>query len=162
PPRAQSYVGERLQQEGWFGPEGWLITGWFPHDRFQNDTPAVVGIGTNWSEDAWRKSYDLWERRGKANHMLVEEQAPAEKQALALASLAPRGLTVESAPPGPEPAKDDPNYKGWKAAQFLFAYAYSRRLTNFPHFYARSLVEMQPDMVEARRTLFNAVQSARQ
>lgn len=161
PPRAQSYIGERLQQEGWFGPEGWLITGWFPYDRFGDKTPAVVGAGTSWSEDAWRKAHDMWEQFGKANHMLIDAQEEAEKRALALEFLTSRNLPV-GPPPGPEPSRDDPNHKGWKATQFIFLYTYSRNLTNFRFHYYRSLVEMDPDMIEAHHTLFDAVQSARQ
>jgi hypothetical protein len=156
PPRSQTYIGERYQDEGWFGPEGWVITDWFPKDRFLDGREARVGTGTNWSEDAWRKSADMWEQRGKKSLMLLDDQTKAELGALALTILKPAGLTVGQMPPPPEPKKDDPNYAAWKAAEFLFHYEYSNRLTNFPHFYYRSLAEAEPETIKARETMFNA------
>ena len=50
PARAQTYVAEFLQKEGWFDQEGWKITGdWFPDDKFSNGKEAVVGDGVKWS-----------------------------------------------------------------------------------------------------------------
>jgi hypothetical protein len=156
PPRSQSYIGERLQDEGWFGPEGWLITDWFPGSKFLDGQPAVVGTGTHWASATWSKAYDLWEKRGKASLMLLDLQTLEEKKASARAVLEPLGLEDGRMPPRPEPEPDDPKYKSWKDGQFMFQYEYSRRLTNFPHFLYRSLVEMTPEMIQARRTMFDA------
>jgi hypothetical protein len=161
-PRSQAYVGERLQDEGWFGPEGWLIPGWFPKDRFLDGRPARVGTGQNYASAAWGKSFDMWERRGKANLMLLDLQELEEKKALARAYLDPLGLEVGRMPPDLAPPKDDPSYEKHEAAVFMFYYDYSRRLTNFNHFYQRSLVESKPEMIEARRTMFNARSFVRQ
>jgi hypothetical protein len=161
PPRSQTYVGERLQDEGWFGPEGWLITGWFDKDKFLDGRPARVGTGQNWAEDTWRKSFDMWEKRGKASLMLLDLQTLEEMREQARAVLDPAGLEPGRMPPGPEPRKDDPKYQAWQAAKFLFHYDYSNRLTNFNHFYQRSLVEAKPEMIEARRTIFNARSAVR-
>ena len=65
PPRAQSAIAERLQDEGWFGPEGWTITGWFPADKFRNGERATVGTGHHWAEESWGKAYEMWKRRGQ-------------------------------------------------------------------------------------------------
>src|SRR5947209_20513602 len=72
PPRTQTFIAERLQDEGWFGPEGWLITGWFPHDRFRGGAPARVGTGVRWGEESWKRSYEMWRRRGEASNLLPE------------------------------------------------------------------------------------------
>jgi hypothetical protein len=161
PPRAQSYIGERLGTEGWFGPEGWLITDWFRNDKFSDGRDARVGTGTNWSADAWRKAHEMWERRGKASLMLLDDQLLAELRALALPLLQSRGRQIGEVPGGAEPPPGDPDHDAWVAANKLFLYHYSQTLTNFRHFYNRSLVEMDPDMIEARRTLFDAVQAIR-
>src|SRR5262249_30475824 len=115
PPRSQSFVGERLQDEGWFGPEGWLITGWFDKDRFPDGLPARVGTEQNWAEDTWRKSADMWEKYGKANLMLLDLQTLEEEREVARPVLDPAGMTPGMHPLGPEPPPDDPNHKAFKA-----------------------------------------------
>jgi hypothetical protein len=160
-PRSQTYVGERLQDEGWFGPEGWLITGWFENNRFPDGRPSRVGTDQNWAEDTWRKAAVMWERRGRASLMLLDEQELAEKHLTALKILKPANMEVGRMPPGPEPKPDDPMYEPWKAAMFLFHYYYSTHLTNFKHFYYTALVEAKPEMIEARRTIFNARSAVR-
>jgi hypothetical protein len=166
PPRAQSYVAERLQDEGWFGPEGWVITGWFPRDRFHDGREAAVGTGVNWGEDSWRRAYEWWRRRGQKNLLILDPQEEVEKRAKALAYMNSHGLVV-GAPPPPEPAKDSPDHEGWKAARFIFELEYSRGLTNTLSFYYKAAVEMEPErtqfsLLEARRTMFLARQAVRQ
>jgi hypothetical protein len=161
PPRAQSYIAERLQDEGWFGPEGWLITGWFPRDRFHDGREAAVGTGVNWGEDSWRRAFEWWRRRGVKNLLILDPQFEAETRTKALAYMKSRGLEVGAFPP-PEPAKDSPDYEGWKAARFIFELEYSRGLTNTLSFYYRARVEMGQSLLEARRTMFQARQFVRQ
>jgi hypothetical protein len=160
-PRSETYVGERLQDEGWFGPEGWLITGWFENNRFPNGQPSKVGTEQNWAQDTWNKAAVMWEKRGRASLMLLDEQTLAEKHLTALKILKPANLEVGRMPPGPEPKPDDPMYEPWKAAVFLFHYYYSTHLTNFKHFYYTALVEAKPEMIDARRTIFNARSAVR-
>jgi len=249
PPRAQSYLAERLQDEGWFGPDptsdnpgeregGWLITGWFPErsfkltdrslaslreaelpqavlaklstlkdkefdtsdafladlarvldkeelerfkgpvlkdlasipaDHFQDGREARVGTGTHWGEESWRKANEMWERRGRRSLMLIDPQRLVELRALAAPYLKSRNVQMGMAPPSQEPAEDHPDHEAWAAARVLFELEYSQRLTNFKHFYYRSLVEMEPEkekddhsLLAARRTLFQARQNVRQ
>jgi hypothetical protein len=167
PPRAQSYVAERLQEEGWFGSEGWLITGWFPRDRFRDGREAVVGGGTKWGEDSWRKAYEWWRRRGEETLLILDPIFEAEMRAKGLAYMKSRGLDIGARVPAVEPAKDSPEHEGWFAARFVFELEYSRRLTNVLNFYHRAAVEMEPEttqqaLIEARRTMFEARQAVRQ
>jgi hypothetical protein len=167
PPRAQSYVAERLQDEGWFGPEGWLITGYFPRDRFPDGREAYVGRDVNWGEDSWRRAYEWWKRRGEDSHLIVPPQELADRQAKALPFMKSRGLQVGFPPPQPPPAKDSPDYEAWKAAQFIYELQYTANLTNVLNFYHRAAVEMEPErtgqaLIEARRTMFLARQAVRQ
>ena len=50
PPRAQAYVGERLEQEGWFDAQGWEIRDWFPESPDRPDGPS------SWSGPVRRSS----------------------------------------------------------------------------------------------------------
>jgi hypothetical protein len=166
PPRAQSYVAERLQDEGWFGPEGWQITGWFPRDRFPDGRPAVVGGTQNWAEESWGNAYEWWRRRAADNHLLNDAVFLTEMHRKGLAYMTSRGLEI-GLTPGAEPPADSPDHEGWFAARFIYELEYTLRLTNTLNFYHRALVEKEPEatqqsLIEARRTMFQARQSVRQ
>lgn len=61
PPRAQAYIAERLQKEGWFDEEPWTITEWFPQ-------PVPVGDdGRNWSGDAWERARQMYVDHARAH-----------------------------------------------------------------------------------------------
>jgi len=163
PCRAQSYIGERLADEGWFGTEGWLIpTGWFPKDLFHDGRPAIVGTTTSWAEQAWTEAHRLWKRRGERSGMLRDDQFLAEMNARAIAYQESHKQQMGGDAFGTEPPADSPDHDGWKAAKFMFHYNYANSLPNFRHFYYSSLVEKDPLMIEARRTMFQARQNVRQ
>ena len=50
PARAQSYVGERLQQEGWYDEDGWEVPNWFGDKK--------VVIGANLMGEAYVAIYE--------------------------------------------------------------------------------------------------------
>jgi hypothetical protein len=173
PPRAQSNHCERLQDEGWFAPDpagrnddekrsGWLITDWFPRNRFADGSEARVGAGIDWAGTSWDKAHKMWEKRGKDSLMLPDPQELEELRAKARRYLEPNGQDIRFRPQGEEPKPGDPDHEAWVAAQYLWQLDYAFRLTNFKHFYYRAQIEMQPDMIRARRTMFNARQSLRQ
>src|SRR5262245_1486185 len=82
PSRAQSYVAERLDEEGWFDESGWKITGWFPRDQFSNGKPAVIGTGRKWSGDAWSKAFEMWREFGEQNLLMVSPERVQQLKAL--------------------------------------------------------------------------------
>jgi hypothetical protein len=68
PARAQFYIGERLEQEGWFDSEGWEITKWFPESPSQPRGPkrsVWVGTGRNWAAEAWERAYQMYKDHGE-------------------------------------------------------------------------------------------------
>lgn len=77
PPRAQAYIGERLEQEGWFDAQGWEIRDWFPESADQPDgpkKPLAVGTGQNWAGDAWGRAYQMYVFHSTKNKLyLVRE-----------------------------------------------------------------------------------------
>jgi hypothetical protein len=82
PARAQSFIAERQQQEGWFDREGWELTDWFPADRSQPEGPKrslVIGNGFDWGENSWGRAFEMYQRHGRDHDLL---KTPAEIAAL--------------------------------------------------------------------------------
>ncbi|HZT80543.1 MAG TPA: hypothetical protein VFA26_09980, partial [Gemmataceae bacterium] len=158
PARSQTYVGERLEREGWFDDDGWTVTGWFKSPG-GGDRPLKVGGGRKWAEDAWRQAHEMWREHGERNGLLLgtrEQELAMRQQAEKWVQKggqrlgeAPREMT--------EQEKADPELVD---AHFAFAFlhwnSYYRSLSNFAHFYHRSEVEMRPEAVAARKRFFAA------
>ncbi len=183
PALTQTHLSEGLQQEGWFDEAPWLITSWFPGDRFSTG-PAEVSIAREHSSaKAWKDADEMWRKHGEANHLKFrtpEEEANTLK--LAEEYWKAEGMPPNSGVrrPGPDP---DPKFQmthnqrekalreqykrylatlsqqerdRYQAARFLQEYNIYRRMSNFPHHLMRSRVEAEPDTVLARRRLFEA------
>jgi hypothetical protein len=167
PPRAQSAVAERLEQEGWFDESGWLIADWFPRNRLtrvnertgkDEEVEARVGGEQPWALDAWAKALEMWKRRGEDDRLLLPKGEEEHKRDLALRYLKGQNLTPASAPLPPPPglAADDPRMEDYAAAVFMHSYDYYRSMTNFPTQYERAHAESQPETVKARKAFFEA------
>jgi hypothetical protein len=71
PAKAQSFLAERRQSEGWFGA-GWEIDAgkvgaqrWFAE-------PVVVGDARLGSAAAWQRAAEMWETHGRRNGLLLD------------------------------------------------------------------------------------------
>jgi hypothetical protein len=160
PPRAQSYVGERLEEEGWFDDTGWKLPGWFPGDKFSTGDPAVVGAGRAWAENAWKRAAEMWVKHGTDNHLLLPQDRLADLRERANRILAPRGLQPGAMPPPlRRQERDDPvMVDAYRAADILNAYERYRSLTNYQHLSERAQVEAEHDTVAVRKGLYEAEQ----
>jgi hypothetical protein len=152
PARGQSYVAEYVEKEGWFGPEGWKITGdWFPDNQFKDGQPAEVGAGP-WAVPAWTKAHNMWTSHGEANGLLMRE---ANRQALELdAREFMRKFNIQPGQPPPMLAPEDrqgPLGRGLDAYIQMYWYEHYRTMTNFPHFYFVSQVESASQPVTERQ-----------
>ncbi|HEV3256600.1 MAG TPA: hypothetical protein VG013_06970 [Gemmataceae bacterium] len=90
PARAQAYLGERLEHEGWFDLEGWQIKDWFPRNKSQpNGAKTTVTVGADhdnwWAAEAWEKAYQMYRDYGRRARILV---TPAEQRLLTPQELA--------------------------------------------------------------------------
>src|SRR5262249_55210602 len=148
----QSSHAERLQDEGWFGPEGWTATGWFSGDKFRNGERAVIGTGRRWAEESWGKAYEMWQRRGQMGRIIYlndrGEPDPVGEQALrdrALAYMERHGLSLGSSG-GRDLPQSDPEYEDWAAMKFIGEFESARNMANFGHFSTRAHTEMQPEL----------------
>lgn len=158
PARAQSYVAERLEQEGWFDESGWAVdagrTGrsrWFEKD-------VVIGGGEPLATNAWARAYDMWRKHGLANGIFLDPPTEVER----LAELARRfrerykvpiddpALQIQISSLDPEMAK------GLLAHRQLFFMEQNKQLTNFTHHFVRAFSEQERDVVEARKLMYQA------
>jgi hypothetical protein len=172
PARAQSYVAENLESEGWYDAKGWLITEWFlqedadgsRRERFQNGDPPVVGGNRNWAVDAWSRSHDMWKKHGEQNKLYLTPREVANMETESEFYRQEYNVPM-GAPPLPLDAareqsrteeERDRMKKSGHAFLFLQWYNRYRTLTNFEHHYLRSGVEMEEKTVAARKAFFEA------
>lgn len=159
PARAQSYVGERLEKEGWFDETGWDVDG----DRvgldrwFATDKKLVLGTGTPWAEQAWSRSFLLWQKHGKLNGLqfdtaelirLNEKARPYRER-----------YHIGERDPGKDITDDnvDADLKeSFRAHRQLYFYESNRSTSNFDHHYFRAMAEKDPETIQARKAFFHA------
>lgn len=158
PARAQSYVGERLQQEGWFDESGWMVdTGRTGRNRwFEKD--VVIGGGEPIAVNAWARAYDMWRKHGLANGIFLDPPTEVER----LAELARRfreryKIPIDDPALGMQPGTlDSEMAKGLLAHRQLFFMEQNKQLTNFTHHFVRAFSEQDRDVVEARKLMYQA------
>src|SRR5262249_9075258 len=71
PARAQTYVAERLQEEGWYDDEKFPLTGWFPDEAFAGERVVRVGEQREWSVMTWRQAHNMWVKYGEDNLLKI-------------------------------------------------------------------------------------------
>jgi hypothetical protein len=164
PARAQTYLAERLTKEGWFDES----TTWSPDDqsslsseswfpRFARDgTPLNVRLATPASSRVeWDRAWNLWNRYGQQNGMILSpaKRLQLETRAGGTAAGLPPDMTDEEARVrGLDPRRLD-------AQRALVYYEQNRSVTNFPYFLESTLAERDPTTVEARKLLWEAEQA---
>jgi excisionase family DNA binding protein len=161
PARAQFFVAENLEKEGWFDKDGWTIAGWFPDDKFQNGEEAVVAKGIDWGTEAWAHAHRLYEDYGTRTGLYLtpeldkslDEQAKPFRQFFDLRRDTPFRGTL------PNEFRESPDLlKSFRAHQRLYYCDHYREQTNFAYFFYKSLVESDPKTVQLRKAIFEADQ----
>jgi hypothetical protein len=156
PSRAQAFVAETYETEGWYDRDGWLIRGWFKDDKFSGTgSESRVGDGKEWARDSWDRSFRMWRHHGIINGLY---KSPEEMKDLEDRSQLYRKKVLSESEARPVvPDTSDPElYQSYKAYDQLYWYGRNRHMTNFPHFYIKSLVEAREDTVAARKAFYNA------
>jgi len=152
PARAQSYIGEKLYQEGWYDDEGYTVRGWFP-----NGKEPLVGNRRKWALIAWEESGRLWRINARENHLHFDspiEEANMKNQAeqfrakYGLISGQAPTVKLEDIPPGDQAIM--------KAYDFYREYTVYRQMSNFGFHYARANMEEKPATNTARKRFFQA------
>jgi len=160
PARAQAYVAERLQAEGWFDAEPFELTEWFKPSPSALDVPPKIGEreARPWSSDAWRKAGQMWHRFGVDNHLLISDDEFAVKKGHEEDFKKKFRITGPDSP-FPDPAAlTDEEREELRAVQFLRMYHQYRGITNLNHYLITTRVEEQERTVTARKLMYQAEQ----
>jgi hypothetical protein len=160
PPRAQSFVGERLAKEGWFDDSGWAMDGdrsglgrWFPRGQ-----DVVVGAGKDLAIDTWGRAYQMWRTFGEENGMLFRS-ATEEITLLAQAAEFQKRFKIgrdDIAFPFRPEALDPEMRKNLEAHKKLVLMGQNRNMTNFMHHYIKADAERDRETAQARKTIDRA------
>jgi hypothetical protein len=154
PARSQSYAATRLEEDGWFDEQGWLIPGWFPRDQFSDQKPARIGGGRKWVQESWGEAYRLWKEIGEKHGLYLT--AEQEHDLIAKAKVFVDKFPMATNQPPPDIPEEDIKDESMKAFIYMWNYSHYRTLTNFPHFLAQAQVFALPETVEARGRLYRA------
>lgn len=166
PPRALSYVAERMQKEGWFD-RGWEVDEgrqgihrWFPGRQVVLGGGLVPGQGTNWSAQAWEKARERWEKHGRDNGLYIPPEKRGEIQTRAQAYRKEYGIAEAEKGPElrPEHLDNETMRASFEAHRQLYWSSANLNLTNFTHFHTQARNEVQPGAITARRLFFKAEQ----
>jgi hypothetical protein len=164
PSQGRRYMAERLQQEGWYDEEPWDASDWFEQakdlSREQLEKSRKLGGGQKWSEDAWKRAYQAWDKHGVANHLMFPNVA-AERTKRDLAEAFHKRFGIVAGGPVPPMREEDLTAQEkleYDAARYMFEYNFYRALSNFAHHHLRAFSESQPETVAARKLFFLAEQ----
>jgi hypothetical protein len=159
PGRAQTFIAERLQREGWF--DLWDISGVFadaPAAGSQDHLPNQNLVGTQGLlKEAWQRAHRMWTRIGEENYLLISDEELKHKRDQAklwqekLPELMARGVV----PQRPERDQVPPEWlEPFDANVYVEDFDIAQTLTNYRHFYYVSKAEKDDDALRARRYLF--------
>ncbi|HWY85917.1 MAG TPA: hypothetical protein VNX28_04290, partial [Gemmataceae bacterium] len=156
PARAQEYIAENLEAEGWFDGDGWAIKKWFDKDRGPNDPEFRVGTEPKFhARPAWEAAYQKYLSYGTSTGLYL---TPTELDELnRAAELYRRTFKVEEGYKGPEVRPDRPEYDSFRAhKRLLYAGLYGLSMTNFPEHLTQTDAERDPETVTARKFFYGA------
>jgi len=155
PSRAQAYISENMEAEGWFDSDGWAIKKWFDKDRGPNDPEFRVGTDPKfYAGPAWATAYNMYLEYGTRNGLYL---TPAQKEELnKQAEPYRRKFKLESYVNGPEIRPGQPDYESFHAHKRLTANGLYSGMTNFPAYLTQTEAERNPETVTARKYLYNA------
>jgi hypothetical protein len=162
PAHAQTYLAKRLEEEGWFDQDGWVLTDrdGFPELGVGKDgeTRTVrVGGPRPWAELAWQRAFTLRRDYGLNNGLLIEDVPLANLRARARPYQDYFQLDPNRDFPVEPPAELRNRFQdGFEAFSDLYWYGRNRSLANFDHFYFEAMVEAEPLTVAARKAFFEA------
>ncbi|MCI0376166.1 MAG: hypothetical protein L0215_01035 [Gemmataceae bacterium] len=157
PARAQSYIAENLQSDGWFDNEGWVIADWFGPEEVRVGTEAKYHSGL-----AWEKAYRMYLAYGRANGLHYTPAERAEMDAKAKPFRDKYGMHIADRNAlSPEDRKNKQLVEGEDSHVKLFWNLSYRSTTNYDGQMRAAEAESLPETVYARKLFFNAEQQRR-
>lgn len=162
PPRAQIYIAETLESEGFFDSDGWRVPRWFEklEARDSEDTFTVGKESKYHSREAWDKGFEMYREFGRQNGIYLSptEIADLNRKADRFRKEARKGKPIdpEEMPGEIVEWRDGDKGVSGDAHKKLYYSRYYQRLTNFNAFYYQAEGERDPITVAARKRLFTA------
>jgi hypothetical protein len=156
PARAQVYIAETLQAEGWFDEEGWALPAW----KGEIDAPRLDPVGAKPKYDTargWRRGYDRYLQHGIASglYLFPEQVEKLEKDAQRIRDewKVKKG---DRLPPLRADIAQTEIGKSHFAHMKLIWNEHYRQMCNFDAHINQSEGEMDPLTVAARKLLYQA------
>ncbi len=162
PPRAQTYIADRLTKEGWFNAQPWEIDNLIDLDRVwipktEDGKPVSVRLTTQMSaQQAWQVAFRRWQDHGTANGLRMDA---ARLQTYVSRSeeycrMHPGKLVGDMPGPlTPEERQEDSLFSLFEAQTVVNAWAANRNMTQFERFELESAA-MQTDQAMLARLRF--------
>ncbi|HEV3142440.1 MAG TPA: hypothetical protein VGZ47_00995 [Gemmataceae bacterium] len=159
PQRCQTAIAERLQKEGWFDDQGWVIDErrltdrWFPEERLVAGADRV-----NSALEEWKRAYEMWKTHGEEHGLNLSPEKEYNLNQEAQVFRSKFGLE-KGMPLRDEPTPDQLGpelWRGYDAHMQLIFWQQNLFLTNFNHFLFQSEAESDPRIAEVRKLLFQA------
>ena len=156
PARAQAYIAENVEAEGWFDADGWTIKKWFDSQRGPNDPEPRVGTDPKfYAAPAWEAAYQLYLKYGTRNGLYLTPTEQAELTRTAQEYR--RKYSVTEGEYGEVVLRPgDPGYESFRAHNRLIYTGINQGMTNFQMYLTQTDAERAPETVLARKYLYNA------
>ncbi len=156
PSRAQAYIAENLESEGWFDEEGWLIQGWF--DRGGTEEEMRVGTEARYhAAPAWDRAYRDYLQYGTVTGLYLSpaDRADLKRKARAIEKL--YKVAEFETVPSPSPQQRAQLGASYNAHVKLATNAQLRHMTNYDNLLYQSEGEADAETVLARKLTHQAL-----
>jgi hypothetical protein len=162
PARAQVFIAETLESEGFFDSDGWNATEWFKKlsgGQQAQDADLVFGSEIKYhSRLAWQRGYEMYKEFGVKNGIYI---SPGDSIVLNKRAELIRAARVKAGQnPGEQQVRPEwregPLGKSLDAEQKLYYSDFYRRLANYDSFLYQAEGEGDPVTVSMRKLLFKA------
>jgi hypothetical protein len=166
PARAQYYIAENMENEGWFDDEGWVVKGWFDQPG-REEQDLRVGMDPKFHAGrAWDTAYKMYMSYGTRTGLYLSqaEIAALHKKAEPLRAMMPGMAPDQYPPPLPPgtPADFRKKYgEAYDAQQQLGRNSTNRTMTNFDSHMYTTIAEREAETILARKLTFHALQYAK-
>jgi hypothetical protein len=154
PARAQIYIAENLESEGWFDQDGWLVQDWFKGSGAGEEDFRVGTQVIYHAKPAWETAYRVYHEFAVENgvYLTPAEIADLNNKAEAIRKHFKIGPLQMLPPFRPQGALGE----SYDAHQKLTGNSQARTVVNFDHQYALTLGEKDEEVILVRKLLYEA------
>jgi hypothetical protein len=158
PPRAQAFIAERLEEEGWFDQDGWVIREWFDGVKPPDELVRVGDQSKYHSQRAWSAAYQAYLNLGTENGLYLSEEQRRDLDQRAQAVRKKFNLGPNDKVEIPRDRLVDELKDSYFAHQKLAWNAHYAHLTNYASHLEEAEAHKDPQTVQAKKLFFHAKQ----